>query len=80
MSVHFKIRMSSISGRKSDSGAARRKRKKPEASFVASIQGSLLRHLKSVTKVTFDDTVAVENVSIDHAQLLHVSVRFALLE
>jgi len=38
--------MSSISGRKSDSGSAKRKRKKQEASFVASLQGSLLRHFE----------------------------------
>lgn len=69
--------MSGISGRKSDSGSAKRKRKKQEASFVASLQGSLLRHLKSVT-TTIEDTVAVENVSVHHAQLEHVSVSLEL--
>ncbi len=67
--------MSGIAGRKSDSGAAKRKRKKEEAVLVASMQGSLLRHLKSVKQSDEDHpTIRTdhETESIDNEQLKQV--------
>jgi len=44
-------------GRKSDSGAAKRKRKKQDETLLTSMKGSLLRHLRLADSASADESV-----------------------
>lgn len=58
---------SGLIGCKSDSGAAKRKRKKADKALIASLEGSLYKHFKSETAETAVELSSLETCELDLA-------------